>query len=115
VEYKLFPSESQKKVARRAISAGADLILGTHPHVVQGSEYYKDKYITYSMGNLIFDQEWSQETKQGTILDNYFYGNKHVSANIVPVEVENYHQPKFAVGNLAKTILDRIKSASFGF
>jgi poly-gamma-glutamate capsule biosynthesis protein CapA/YwtB (metallophosphatase superfamily) len=115
IEYKLVPSESQKKVARRAIDAGADLILGTHPHVVQGSEIYKGRYITYSLGNLIFDQEWSIETKQGIILDNYFYEKKQVSANIVPVQIENYHQPKFATGNLGKSIVERIRSASVGF
>lgn len=115
VEYKLNPSESQKKVAERAISAGADLVLGTHPHVVQGSEYYNGKYITYSLGNLIFDQEWSAETKQGTILDNYYYGKKHVSASLIPVEIENYHQPYLAVGNLKRSISERIKSASLGF
>jgi len=115
VEYTADPIESQKKVARRAIDAGADLIIGTHPHWVQGSEIYKGKYITYSLGNFIFDQEWSTETKQGTILESYFYGKKQFVANLVPVQIEDYNQPRFVEGALAKSILDRIKNTSVGF
>ncbi len=115
VEYKLAPNSSQQKVAKRMIDAGADLIIGTHPHVVQASEYYKGKYITYSLGNLIFDQEWSQETKQGIILENYFYKNKQVSANIIPIQIKDYHEPNFTLFDLSRLIIEKIKSVSTGF
>lgn len=115
VEYTTDPIQSQKNVAHRAIDAGADIIIGTHPHAVQGSEVYKGKYITYSLGNFIFDQEWSTGTKQGTVLESYFYGNRQVAANLAPIQIEDYHQPRFVEGSLAKSILDRIKSASEGF
>jgi poly-gamma-glutamate synthesis protein (capsule biosynthesis protein) len=114
VEYKLIPNLSQQKVAKRAIEAGADLILGTHPHVVQGSEIYNGKYITYSLGNLIFDQEWSEETKQGTVLENYFYDKNQVAANLKPLVIKNYHQPEFVIGEIANSIISRIKTASKG-
>lgn len=115
VEYKVNPNESQKKVAKAAIEAGADLILGTHPHVVQGAEMINGKYVTYSLGNFIFDQEWSTETKQGTVLESYFYGNKQIAANLVPLEIKDYHQPHFLDQKSGQVILDRIKQASFGF
>lgn len=112
VEYTTKQIESQTNVAHRAIDAGADLVIGTHPHAVQGSEIYKGKYITYSLGNFIFDQEWSTGTKQGTVLESYFYGTRQVAANLVPIQIEDYHQPRFVTGTLAQSILDRIKSAS---
>lgn len=115
VEYTTDPIQSQKNVAHRAIDAGADLVVGTHPHAVQGSEIYKGKYITYSLGNFIFDQEWSTGTKQGTVLESYFYGTRNVTASLVPIQIEDYNQPHFVEGSLAKSILDRIKSASVGF
>lgn len=54
VEYQAYPAEYQKQMAHQFIDAGADLILGAHPHVLQGFEFYKDKPIVYSMGNFVF-------------------------------------------------------------
>ena len=48
------PQEYQRTMARQMIDAGADLIVGSHPHVLQGIEYYKGKGIVYSLGNFIF-------------------------------------------------------------
>lgn len=56
------------------IDAGADIIIGHHPHVVQNFETYNGKFIFYSLGNFIFDQYWSMETQKmlslGIILDD---------------------------------------------
>jgi len=49
------PRAFQREVARAAVDAGADLVLGGHPHVVQGVEFYKGVPVVHSMGNLIFD------------------------------------------------------------
>lgn len=114
-EYKTQQSESQQNVARRMIDAGADLIVGTHPHAVQGSEFYHDKYITYSLGNFIFDQEWSQGTKEGSVLESYFYGADNVADNLIPVLISDYHQPKFLTPKEGESIMTRIKSVSSGF
>jgi len=56
-EYVEKPNDIQVNFAHKAIDAGADLILGHHPHVVQTIEKYKGKYIFYSLGNFIFDQD----------------------------------------------------------
>ncbi len=48
------PQEYQRALAKRYIDAGADLVIGSHPHVLQGIEYYKGKPIFYSLGNFIF-------------------------------------------------------------
>lgn len=54
-EYELEPSDRQKSLARAMIDAGADAVIGGHPHVVEGFELYKDKPIAYSLGNFVFD------------------------------------------------------------
>jgi poly-gamma-glutamate synthesis protein (capsule biosynthesis protein) len=62
-EYEHQFSPSQQAVAHRLIDAGADLIIGSHPHVVQGIERYNGKLIFYSLGNFIFDQYFSPDTQ----------------------------------------------------
>jgi poly-gamma-glutamate synthesis protein (capsule biosynthesis protein) len=59
----------QKTLAETSIDAGADLIIGHHPHVIQDYTTYKDKFIFYSLGNFIFDQSFSPETMRGLIVD----------------------------------------------
>ena len=48
------PQEYQRTLGRQLIDAGADLVIGSHPHVLQGIEYYQGKPIVYSLGNFIF-------------------------------------------------------------
>lgn len=64
-EYELGPGEFQKTKARAFIDAGADAVMGAHPHVAQPVEIYKGRAIFYSLGNFVFDQSWSVETSQG--------------------------------------------------
>jgi poly-gamma-glutamate synthesis protein (capsule biosynthesis protein) len=54
IEREETPNDLQKNLARQLIDAGADLVIGAHPHVLQGIEYYKGKPIIYSLGNFIF-------------------------------------------------------------
>lgn len=112
VEYKHYPNDSQQNIAHKMVDAGADLIVGTHPHVVQGSEYYDGQYITYSLGNFIFDQEWSTATKQGTVLSAYVYDNKLVSATLKPIEISNYYQPSLLTGIKKEDVLSTILKES---
>lgn len=93
-EYTHDPSGEMKKLGHELIDAGADLIVGTHPHWTQGVEVYKGKLIAYSLGNFVFDQEWSRETKEGLIMDSYIYKDKVLSVNLTPVLVEDYHRPR---------------------
>lgn len=55
LEYHFKPSERQRSLAHKLIDAGADVVVGGHPHVTQGAEYYKDRLIVYSLGNFVFD------------------------------------------------------------
>jgi poly-gamma-glutamate synthesis protein (capsule biosynthesis protein) len=64
-EFISYPSLEQIAIAREAIDAGCDLILGHHSHVLNGFECYKGKYIFYSLGNFVFDQLWNDDCTLG--------------------------------------------------
>lgn len=62
------PSERQRQLARAMVDAGADLVIGGHPHVTQGAEYYRGKLIVYSLGNFVFDGFDQPAEKRGWLL-----------------------------------------------
>jgi poly-gamma-glutamate synthesis protein (capsule biosynthesis protein) len=64
-EYKPEFSRSQQELAHTMAESGADIVIGHHPHVIQGIEVYEGVPIFYSLGNFIFDQYFSRETQQG--------------------------------------------------
>lgn len=65
IEYESEARNSQVSLAHRMVDAGADIIVGHHPHVIQNYEVYKGKPIFYSLGNFIFDQYFSKEMQEG--------------------------------------------------
>ncbi len=62
-------NQRQTTLAHNAIDSGADAIIGHHPHVEQATEWYKEKFIAYSLGNFIFDQYFSPETMKGLAVE----------------------------------------------
>lgn len=64
--------DRQKSLARSFIDAGAEIVIGAHPHVVQEHELYRGKHIYYSLGNLIFDQYWNDEVRRGMLVEVSF-------------------------------------------
>ena len=67
VEYASQPTPEQVRLAHQMIDAGADLIVGSHPHVVQPLEQYRGRWIAYSLGNFVFDQK-NPATHRGLML-----------------------------------------------
>lgn len=112
-EYTHDPDSSQRELAHLAIDSGADLIIGNHPHWVQGVERYNKGYITYAHGNTIFDQMWSQETREGVIGLYTVSKAGLIDVKYFPTIIENYSQPRFATETEAKKILDDMKDHSF--
>jgi capsule synthesis protein PGA_cap len=84
VEYTFGPTSTQQRLAHVAIDAGADLVIGNHPHWVQSVEIYKGKPIWYSLGNFTFDQSWSEPTLEGVTLELTFRGSTLVQAWMNP-------------------------------
>ncbi len=112
VEYRSQPDESQKSLGHLTIDCGADLVIGNHPHWIQPVEFYHDKLITYALGNTIFDQEWSQKTKEGVIGRYLFFNKKLVDVEYLPLLIQNYGQPSFLGGVAKQKILDEMKNQS---
>ncbi len=102
VEYRDSAVSGQQKLAHAIIDAGADIIIGSHPHWVQNFEVYKDKPIFYSLGNFIFDQTHTQETRQSMVVNSLFYKGKLAGFEITPLVMCGYHQTK---NNLASKII----------
>jgi poly-gamma-glutamate capsule biosynthesis protein CapA/YwtB (metallophosphatase superfamily) len=76
VERKQTPEQYQIKDARAMIDAGADGIIGAHPHVIQGLDYYKGKPIAYSLGNFLFPDYVSGLTAQSSLLTLIIQGDE---------------------------------------
>jgi poly-gamma-glutamate synthesis protein (capsule biosynthesis protein) len=64
IEYESVANGVIKNLAHQFIDAGADLVIGSHPHVIQNIEEYKDKKIYYSLGNFVFDQYFSEAVRR---------------------------------------------------
>jgi poly-gamma-glutamate synthesis protein (capsule biosynthesis protein) len=82
-EYQIKSSVFQQKLAYKIINAGADLIIGHHPHVVQEIEIYDNKLIFYSLGNFVFDQYFSEQTQQGLAVGLEIYPVRNNDSNRV--------------------------------
>lgn len=86
-EYKTSSSQRQQTKAHGLIDAGADLIIGHHPHVVQESEVYHGKQIYYSLGNFIFDQYFSAAVQEGLGLDIRFSLDGFIHIEEIPIDI----------------------------
>src|SRR3989338_9954757 len=83
-----YPKEYQVNLAHLAIDNGASLVIGHHPHVIQGIEKYKNGLIFYSLGNFIFGS-YSKYGAEGILAAVRFKGNQIISAEIIPLNVNN--------------------------
>jgi poly-gamma-glutamate capsule biosynthesis protein CapA/YwtB (metallophosphatase superfamily) len=106
--------DNPREIGHLAIDDGADLVIGNHPHWVQPVEIYQGKLITYAHGNFIFDQMWSQETREGVVGRYIFYGTRLVRVDYRPLLIENYAQPRWLdeTSGEGKAIIDRMANGS---
>jgi len=102
-EYEVIQSRRQVELAHRFIDAGADLVIGAHPHVVQPLEIYKGKAIFYSLGNFMFDQYFSFETTHGLAVSAVL-SEDSVQFEVIPTSVVGMELTK-GEGEARKKIL----------
>ncbi len=114
-EYTSQPNNRQKYLGHLAVDAGADLIIGNHPHWIQPIEIYKGKLITYAHGNFVFDQMWSQKTREGVVGRYTFFGKDLIDVEFMPVQIDDYGQPHFVENPQKQSILDDMKTQSLVF
>lgn len=94
-EYEGSPTLRQINLAHQTVELGADLVVGTHPHWIQTKETYKGVPIYYSLGNTIFDQEWSEPTKTGLVLKVYIQDSVISKIDELVLYSSNYGQPRW--------------------
>ena len=114
----------QKELAHAAVDQGADLVIGHHPHVLQGIEKYNGRNIVYSLGNFCFGGN-SYPSDMDTIIFQQtftFEGGEQKEddvTNIIPCRISsadgyNNYQPTPAEGEEADRILQKLEERSFG-
>lgn len=92
-EYSKEPIKNVQELGHRFIDEGADLVIGSHPHVVQKKEEYKGKLIYYSLGNFIFDQYFDPETQKGLAVQAEINADdKKMTFKEFPVRMKNNGQ-----------------------
>ena len=124
IERENIPNEIQVDLAHSAIDHGADLVLGHHPHVLQGIETYKGKNIVYSLGNFCFGGNSGPNDMDAMIFQQTFtledgeLAEDNVT-NVVPVKISgswaqgvNDYQPTPVEGELGEAIIERVEEYS---
>ncbi len=101
----------QRKLGRKIIDWGGDIILGHHPHVLQGIEYYNGKPIVYSLGNFIFDQN-GDNNNQSIILEVKLKDGEIIETAAYPIQIHDKHRPGIPMDARKDIILDRIERLS---
>ena len=119
------PDETQKSLAHTAIDCGADLVVGHHPHVLQAIEYYKGKYIAYSLGNFCFGGNSAPSDMDTMIFQQTFTIEKgevqaDAAATVVPCSISstagyNNYQPTPTEGDASTSVIDRLNTMSANY
>ncbi len=105
------PNWIQRNLAKVAVEAGADVVVGNHTHVVQAIQEIDGVPVFYGLGNFVFDQDLNDH-QQGVIALVKFEGSRFVGYELVPTHVEHDGRVSVAVEAEAAEILERIRQAS---
>lgn len=119
-EYRYHPNASMVILAHKACDAGADMVIGQHPHSVQSIEWYKGKLIAYSLGNFIFDQRYveiegrqvGEQTRKGFALRCDFRRGALVSMELLPYRIDDNCRTIPLKGGKAQALMDKVMKIS---
>jgi poly-gamma-glutamate capsule biosynthesis protein CapA/YwtB (metallophosphatase superfamily) len=113
-QYTHRPEPSQRNAARVFAEAGADLVIGGHPHWVQGWERFGSTTVVHSLGNFIFDMDFSTKTREGVFVEVVLWGDQVRAVEPVPYVIDASFTPRLARGGRAAGILADVWSTSTG-
>jgi poly-gamma-glutamate synthesis protein (capsule biosynthesis protein) len=113
-QYTHRPEPSQRRAARAFAAAGADLVIGGHPHWVQGWERIGATPVVHSLGNFIFDMDFAVKTRQGVFVEIVLWGGTVKAVEPVPYVIGDDFAPRPVRGARAQRILDDVWSTSRG-
>ncbi|MCB0060569.1 MAG: CapA family protein, partial [Caldilineaceae bacterium] len=111
--YDVVPLLDQRQNFNALVEAGADIVTGVQSHVPQAMEFTDGKLILYGLGNLFFDQMWSQATREGMIVKHTIYNNRHISTQVFTTLLYDYGQPQWTTPEENRAILQRVYGASY--
>ncbi|NYI70061.1 poly-gamma-glutamate synthesis protein (capsule biosynthesis protein) [Naumannella cuiyingiana] len=106
--------DSQRETARAFADAGADLVIGGHPHWVQGWEQLDDTTVAYSLGNFIFDMSMNDQVRQGVFVEITSWDGTVVAVDPVAHQIGDDHAPRLADDRARAEILGDLASTSSG-
>ena len=107
IERQSTPSNIQQEIGRELVNAGADLVIGSHPHVLQGIEFYRGVPIFYSLGNFVFTNRGLQTTEDTILLLIEADKNGVASLRAVPFEIIK-NKPTIVGGKDQERIFNRL-------
>ncbi len=114
-QYTHAPESVQRQVGRALVGAGADLVVGGHPHWVQGIDAVQGVPVLHSLGNFVFDMDFMEQTMQGTVLEATFWGAELKAVRLLPYRMDPAtFAPSRVRGAAATSILDAVWSTSTG-
>jgi poly-gamma-glutamate capsule biosynthesis protein CapA/YwtB (metallophosphatase superfamily) len=105
-QYTQRPEPIQRAVAGELVAAGADLVVGGHPHWVQGASLRGDALVVHSLGNFVFDMDFMQQTQEGLVLEAVFWGDELKAAEFVPYRIGADFAPRVVAPAAAQENLD---------
>jgi poly-gamma-glutamate synthesis protein (capsule biosynthesis protein) len=111
-DYSDMPNYRQLFFDQVAVDAGADLVVGNHPHVIQGMREIEGIPVFYSLGSFVFDQDWSRETQQGIVVVVTFEGTEPIDYEVIPVHIEGNGHVFIAESLEADEIMERFQQIS---
>ena len=111
-QYTNRPVPDQRRVGRAMVDAGADIVVGGHPHWVQGIQTDQGGLVVHSLGNFVFDMDFSRETEEGVMLELVWWDSELMGARFVPYVIDDDYVPRLANGPRAEATLDRMWAAS---
>nr|WP_281366639.1 CapA family protein [Nocardioides thalensis] len=112
-QYTHVPEPVQHRVARALVAAGADLVVGGHPHWVQGVEQISGVPVLHSLGNFVFDMDWEPQVMQGVMLETTWRGPELISLRLVPYAMDPAtFAPRVVDGEVAADILRDVASTT---
>ncbi len=112
-EFIEYPSPAEIDMGRRIVDAGADLIIGHHPHILRGIEKYKQGVIAYSLGNFVCDMVWDQRLRESVIFQCIITKSGIQDIELKPVFINDNYQPEILTGQKGEALLSRVNKLSY--
>ncbi|MCL2025444.1 MAG: CapA family protein [Leptospirales bacterium] len=108
------PYKQQIEYFRKAADLGAHIMVSSSSHRAMGLEFYKNRFISYGLGNFLFDQMHTINHRRGLIARHHFYGKRHIQTELIPYLMHRSSEPTPVKGKEAAELFDYVFKHSIG-